>query len=64
MFKLSVHEDEFSLIVTLSKMHNLELPALRGKNLETNSPWQGAVIWWIEHAAQETEVVGFNPDHG
>ena len=31
LFKLSVHEDNFSLIVTLSKMHNLELPALRGK---------------------------------
>ena len=31
LFKLSVHEDEFALIVTLSKMHNLELPALRGK---------------------------------
>ena len=33
LFKLSVHEDEFALIVTLSKMHNLELPALRGKFL-------------------------------
>ena len=32
LFKLSVHEDEFALMVTLSKMHNLELPALRGKN--------------------------------
>ena len=31
LFKLSVHDDEFALIVTLSKMHNLELPALRGK---------------------------------
>ncbi|XP_059088184.1 epidermal growth factor receptor-like isoform X2 [Tigriopus californicus] len=29
LFKLSVQEDEFALIVTLSKMHNLELPALR-----------------------------------
>ena len=31
LFKLSVHEDEYALIVTLSKMHNLEMPALRGK---------------------------------
>ena len=31
LFKLNVHDDEFALIVTLSKMHNLELPALRGK---------------------------------
>ena len=28
-----MHDDEFALIVTLSKMHNLELPALRGKTL-------------------------------
>ena len=31
LFKLTVQEDEFALIVTLSKMHNLEMPALRGK---------------------------------
>ena len=32
LFKLNVYDDdEFALIVTLSKMHNLELPALRGK---------------------------------
>jgi hypothetical protein len=30
LFKLNVQDDEFALIVTLSKMHNLELPALRG----------------------------------
>ncbi|CAB3382971.1 Hypothetical predicted protein [Cloeon dipterum] len=29
LFKLNVHEDAFALITTLSKMHNLELPALR-----------------------------------
>ena len=29
-FKLNIHDNEFALIVTLSKMHNLELPALRG----------------------------------
>jgi len=29
LFKLSVHDEEFSLVVTLSKMHNLEMPALR-----------------------------------
>ena len=33
LFKLNVHDDEFALIVTLSKMHNLELPALRGKTV-------------------------------
>ena len=32
LFKLNVHENEFALIVTLSKMLNLELPALRGKS--------------------------------
>ena len=32
LFKLSVDEDEYALIVTLSKMHNLEMPALRGIN--------------------------------
>jgi len=31
LFKLNVHDDEFALLTTLSKMHNLELPALRGK---------------------------------
>ena len=31
LFKLTVQEDEFALIVTLSKMHNLEMPALRGR---------------------------------
>ena len=31
LFKLTVQEDEFALLVTLSKMHNLEMPALRGK---------------------------------
>ncbi|XP_039287405.1 epidermal growth factor receptor [Nilaparvata lugens] len=29
LFKLNIHEKEFALIVTLSKMHNLEMPALR-----------------------------------
>ena len=28
-----MYDDEFALIVTLSKMHNLELPALRGKTV-------------------------------
>lgn len=32
-FKLAVKEEEFSLLVMLSKMNNLELPALRGKKL-------------------------------
>ncbi|XP_075230071.1 epidermal growth factor receptor isoform X2 [Lycorma delicatula] len=29
LFKLSIHKNEFALLVTLSKMHNLEMPALR-----------------------------------
>ena len=32
LFKLNVQDDEFALIVTLSKMHNLEMPALRGNS--------------------------------
>jgi epidermal growth factor receptor len=32
LFKLIIHDDEFSLLTTLSKMHSLELPALRGKH--------------------------------
>ncbi len=32
LFKLNVEKEDFALIVTLSKMENLELPALRGKN--------------------------------
>jgi len=31
LFRLNVHDDDFALMVTLSKMHNLELPSLRGK---------------------------------
>ena len=31
LFKLNVQDDQFALMVTLSKMHNLEMPALRGK---------------------------------
>ncbi len=30
LFRLNVHDDEFALMVTLSRMNNLELPALRG----------------------------------
>ncbi|XP_035704636.1 epidermal growth factor receptor isoform X2 [Folsomia candida] len=29
LFRLNVHDDEFALMVTLSRMNNLELPALR-----------------------------------
>lgn len=32
LFRLNVHDDEFALMVTLSRMDNLELPALRGIN--------------------------------
>jgi len=32
-FKLNVREEEFSLMVTLSKMENLEMPALRGRSI-------------------------------
>lgn len=30
LFKLNIQEDEFALLVTLSKMNSLELPGLRG----------------------------------
>lgn len=32
LFKLNVRDEEFALMVTLSKMENLEIPALRGIN--------------------------------
>ena len=31
LFKLNVRDEEFALMVTLSKMENLEMPALRGE---------------------------------
>ena len=31
LFKLNVRDEEFALMVTLSKMENLEMPALRGR---------------------------------
>ena len=40
LFKLSVDEDEYALIVTLSKMHNLEMPALRGMNNSVPSQYK------------------------
>ena len=30
-FKLNIHDKDFALLVTLSKMNNLEMPMLRGK---------------------------------
>ncbi len=33
LFKLNVQPESFALIVTLSKMHNLEMPALRGRGI-------------------------------
>lgn len=36
-FKVHVHDEEFALVVTLSKMHSLEMPALRG-----NVPYQNS----------------------
>lgn len=32
LFKLNIYKPEFALIVTLSKMNTLELPALRGES--------------------------------
>lgn len=32
LFKLNLREEEFALVVTLSQMNNLEMPALRGKS--------------------------------
>jgi len=31
LFKLNIYDKDFALLVTLSKMNNLEMPALRGK---------------------------------
>lgn len=31
LFDLAVKDESFALLVTLSKMHTLEMPALRGK---------------------------------
>jgi L1 cell adhesion molecule len=31
LFKLNIHDKDFALLVTLSKMNYLELPALRGE---------------------------------
>ena len=31
LFKLNVRDEEFSLMVTMSKMFSLEMPALRGE---------------------------------
>ena len=31
LFKLNIYDKDFALLVTLSKMNNLEIPALRGK---------------------------------
>lgn len=31
LFKVSVNDKSYSLLVTLSKMHSLEMPALRGE---------------------------------
>ena len=41
LFKLTVQEDEFALLVTLSKMYNLEMPALRGKSPLFSIPREG-----------------------
>jgi epidermal growth factor receptor len=53
LFKLNVQDDEFALIVTLSKMHNLELPALRGVQ-----------FYLFEHcfSIHATSVADPNPD--
>lgn len=31
LFKLSIHQQEFALMISLCKMHTIEMPALRGK---------------------------------
>lgn len=35
LFKLNIQEAEFALMVTLSKMNSLEMPALRGNKTDT-----------------------------
>ena len=44
LFKLNVWDEEFSLMVTMSKMYSLEMPALRGKATD-----QVVVSWDESH---------------
>lgn len=37
LFKLNVRDEEFALMVTLSKMENLEMPTLRGEHSSMTS---------------------------
>lgn len=39
-FKVNINEEEFALFVTLSKMHTLEMPALRGQYATLGAVWQ------------------------
>lgn len=50
LFKLNVRDEEFALMVTLSKMENLEMPALRGKhNIQTLLP--SYTNWFSSHSS-------------
>lgn len=31
LFRLSIHKQDFALLISLSKMHSIEMPSLRGK---------------------------------
>nr|CAD7256550.1 unnamed protein product [Timema shepardi] len=42
LFKLNIHDEDFALIATLSKMHNLEMPSLRGMSLAL-SLWRTSI---------------------
>ena len=44
LFRLNVHDDEFALMVTLSRMDNLELPALRGTKYMTRDPMTPRIL--------------------
>ena len=49
LFKLNVRDEEFSLMVTMSKMFSLEMPALRGETRDFQGQcgaWQGTPVVW------------------
>ena len=65
LFKLTVQEDEFALLVTLSKMHNLEMPALRGRIRFSSilSTFSSCQCLWIfkMKSVKNTEIISQSP---
>lgn len=46
LFKVSVNDKSYSLLVTLSKMHSLEMPALRGEFVISRLEGLGVLKMW------------------